>query len=48
MSAPEKCCLTNSPAFNNPNNSLNARANMGRITGTGGTRIVQFAGKVLF
>jgi hypothetical protein len=40
--------LTNTPQFNNPNNSVSAGANMGRITGAGGARVIQFAGKVLF
>jgi outer membrane receptor protein involved in Fe transport len=40
--------LTNTPTFNNPNNSLSAGANMGRITSAGGARVIQFAGKLLF
>jgi outer membrane receptor protein involved in Fe transport len=40
--------LTNRPVFSNPNNSVSAAANMGRITGAGGARVIQFAGKVLF
>jgi hypothetical protein len=40
--------ITNTPNFSNPNNNLNAGANMGRITGAGGARVVQFAAKVLF
>jgi hypothetical protein len=40
--------VTNTPNFNNPNNSLNAGANMGRITAAGGARVIQFAAKVLF
>ena len=40
--------LTNTPQFNNPNNSLSAGANMGRITGAGGARVIQFAAKILF
>lgn len=40
--------LTNTPVFSNPNNSLSAGANMGRITGAGGARVVQFAAKLLF
>jgi outer membrane receptor protein involved in Fe transport len=40
--------LTNTPNFSNPNNNLNAGANMGRITGASGARVVQFAAKVLF
>jgi hypothetical protein len=40
--------LTNTPNFSNPNTSVSAGANMGRITGAGGARVIQFAGKVLF
>jgi outer membrane receptor protein involved in Fe transport len=40
--------LTNTPNFSNPNTSLNAGANMGRITNAGGARVVQFAAKVVF
>lgn len=40
--------LTNTPNFSNPNTSLNAGANMGRITSASGARVVQFAAKVLF
>ncbi|MBL8293113.1 MAG: TonB-dependent receptor [Bryobacterales bacterium] len=40
--------LTNTPNFSNPNTSLSAGANMGRITGAGGARVVQFAGKIVF
>jgi outer membrane receptor protein involved in Fe transport len=40
--------LTNTPNFNNPNNSLSAGANMGRITGASGARVVQFAAKLVF
>jgi hypothetical protein len=40
--------LTNTPNFSNPNTSVNAGANMGRITNASGARVIQFAGKVLF
>ncbi len=40
--------LTNTPNLSNPNLSLNAGANMGRITGAGGARVIQLAGKVVF
>jgi hypothetical protein len=40
--------LTNTPVFSNPNNSLSAGANMGRITGAGGARVIQFAAKIVF
>jgi hypothetical protein len=40
--------LPNRPNLNNPNTSLSAGANMGRITGGGGARVIQFAAKVLF
>jgi hypothetical protein len=40
--------LTNTPNFSNPNTSLSAGANMGRITGASGARVVQFAAKILF
>ena len=40
--------LTNTPNFSNPNTSLSAGANMGRITGAGGARVIQFAAKMLF
>jgi outer membrane receptor protein involved in Fe transport len=40
--------LTNTPTFSNPNTSLSAGANMGRITTATGARVVQFAAKVLF
>jgi hypothetical protein len=36
------------PNFSNPNNSLSAGANMGRITGASGARVVQFAAKLVF
>ncbi|MBI3683040.1 MAG: TonB-dependent receptor [Acidobacteria bacterium] len=40
--------LTNTPNLSNPNASLSAGANMGRITSAGGARVIQFAGKVVF
>jgi outer membrane receptor protein involved in Fe transport len=40
--------LTNTPNFSNPNTSVSAGANMGRITSASGARVIQFAGKVLF
>ncbi len=40
--------ITNTPRFGGANNSVNAGANMGRITSAGGARVVQFAGKILF
>lgn len=40
--------ITNTPNFSNPNNNLSAGANMGRITGAGGARVVQFAAKLVF
>jgi hypothetical protein len=40
--------ITNTPNFSNPNNNLSAGANMGRITGAGGARVIQFAAKLVF
>jgi len=40
--------LTNTPILGNPNTSVSAGVNMGRITAASGARVIQFATKVLF